>query len=301
MEKKITVGIMSPGDMGSAIAKVLTESGVKVLTALDGRSKLTHIRAQEAGILDVGRLDRLVKSSDLFLSVLVPAEALALAGQVAEAAKKTGHSPVYADLNAIAPETVKEIGAIMASAGVTFIDGGIIGSPPVRGRKGTRIYCSGPDTSALESLAQSGLDIRRVGLVVGQASGLKMVYAASTKGITALWTELLVAARALGLEEALMAEFKMSGVNFGEVGGRVTSMPRRARRWVGEMEEIAKTFESVGLTPKMLQGAADIYRLVGATPLADQTSREPDPTTDVLLQTLVERARSSQADRLPSI
>lgn len=301
MKEKMTVGIMSPGDMGSAIAKVLTESGFKVLTALDGRSKLTHTRAKEAGMRDVGNLDQLVKDSDLFLSVLVPAEALDLAARVAEAAKRTGHSPAYADLNAIAPETVKEIGGIVASAGLEFIDGGIIGSPPVRGRKSTRIYCSGPDTSALESLSQSGLDIRRLGPVVGQASGLKMVYAASTKGITALWTELLVAARALGMEDALMAEFKMSGVDFGEVGGRITSMPRRARRWVGEMEEIAKTFESVGLTPKMLQGAADMYRLVGSTALADQTSREPDPTTDTLLQTLVERARSSQADRLPTI
>lgn len=301
MKEKMTVGIMSPGDMGSAIAKVLTESGFKVLTGLDGRSKLTHTRAKEAGMRDVGNLGQLVKDSDLFLSVLIPAEALALAGRVAEAAKRAGHYPAYADLNAIAPETVKEIGGIMSSAGLEFIDGGIIGSPPVHGRKGTRIYCSGPDTSALESLSQSGLDIRRLGPVVGQASGLKMVYAASTKGVTALWTELLVAARALGLEEALMAEFKISGVDFGEVGGRITSMPRRARRWVGEMEEIAKTFESVGLTPKMLQGAADIYRLVSSTALADQTSREPDPTTDTLLQTLVERARSSQADRLPTI
>jgi 3-hydroxyisobutyrate dehydrogenase-like beta-hydroxyacid dehydrogenase len=252
-------------------------------------------------MLDAGSMDKLVKDSDLFLSVLVPAEALALAGRVVEAAKRAGHFPAYADLNAIGPETVKEIGGIMASAGLKFIDGGIIGSPPVRGRKSTRIYCSGPDTSALESLSQSGLDIRRLGPVVGQASGLKMSYAASTKGITALWTELLVAARALGLEEALMAEFKISGVDFGEVGGRISSMPRRARRWVGEMEEIAKTFESVGLTPKMLQGAADMYRLVSSTPLAGQTSREPDPTTDILLETLVEQARSSQTDRLPSI
>ncbi len=247
-------------------------------------------------MLDAGSLDQLVKDSDLFLSVLVPAQALSLAVRVADAVKRTGHRPVYADLNAIAPETVKKIGGIMAAAGVTFVDGGIIGSPPVRGRKGTRIYCSGPDTAALESLAESGLDVRRVGPTVGQASGLKMVYAASTKGITALWTELLVAARALGLEEALMAEFKMSGVNFNEVGGRVTSMPRRARRWVGEMEEIAKTFESVGLTPRMLLGAADMYRLVGSTALADQTSREPDPTTDVVLQKLAERARSPQVN-----
>jgi len=277
--------------MGSAIGKVLTQSGFHVFTALEGRSDLTKLRAREAGMQDAGSLDRLVTESDLMLAVLVPAEALAMAKRVASSVKSTGHHPAYADLNAIAPETVKRIDAVMTEAGVSFIDGGIIGSPPGPGRS-TRIYCSGPDTAALESLRQSGLDIRKIGNEVGQASGLKMVYAASTKGITALWTELLVAARALNLEDALMAEFKMSGVDISDVyGGRICSMPRRARRWVGEMEEIAKTFESVGLTPRMLLGAADMYRLVSSTPLADQTSRQPDPTPDLLLQTLVDRAR----------
>ena len=275
--KKMSIGIMSPGDMGSAIGKVLSDSGFRVVTALEDRSELTHIRAKEAGMQDVQNTDRLVTESDLVLSVLVPSEALAMARRIIASMQSTGHRPAYSDLNAIAPETVVQIGNLMKDAGVSFIDGGIIGSPPAPGRS-TRIYCSGHDTEALESLRQSGLDIRKVGDAVGQASGLKMVYAASTKGITALWTELLVAARALGLEEALNAEFKMSGVNVSEVlKGRVCTMPRRARRWVGEMEEIAKTFESVGMTPKMLQGAADMYRLVSSTPLADQTSRQPDP------------------------
>ena len=285
--KVTSVGIMSPGDMGSAIGKVLSDSGLDVITCLEGRGELSRLRAHEAGMRDARSLDRLVIESDLILSVLVPSQALSLANLVADAVRRTGRHPAYADLNAIAPQTVTRIGAALVGAGLIFIDGGIIGAPPVAGKTGTRIYCSGPDTSALESLTPSGLDVRRIGSEIGQASGLKMVYAASTKGITALWTELLVAARALGLEEALMAEFKMSGTNISEVlRGRIPSMPRRARRWVGEMEEIAATFEGVGLTPRMLQGAADVYRMVSETPLAGQTSREPDPTADRVLDVL---------------
>jgi len=296
MMKISTVGVMSPGDMGSAIGKMIADSGIRVVTALDGRTELTRLRAKEAGIVDVGNLDRLVAEADLVLSVLVPAEAVGLAERVAESVRRSNgrgkHRPAYADLNAIAPQTVQRIDSLMTGAGVTFIDGGIIGGPPVRGRKGTRIYCAGPDTGALEALTESGLDIRKVGPEIGQASGLKMVFAASTKGITALWTELLVAARALGLEDALMAELKMGGTTPEYLGGRIGTMPRRARRWVGEMEEIAKTFGSVGLTPRMLEGAADMYRLVSATPLADQTSRQPDPGLDQVLGTLAEQAKS---------
>ncbi|MFC1957269.1 DUF1932 domain-containing protein [Chloroflexota bacterium] len=281
------VGIMSPGDMGSAIGKILSDAGLDVVTCLEGRSELTRLRASEAGMRDVPSLDHLVREADLLLSVLVPSEAVALGKRVADSIRRTGARPVFADINAIAPQTITNIGRMIADAGITFIDGGIIGLPPQAGKSNTRIYCSGPDTTAMESLAKSGLDIRVLGTNIGQASGLKMVYAASTKGTTALWTELMVAARALGLEDALKAEFEISHSDIAEkLVGRIPSMPRRARRWVGEMEEIAATFEGLGMTPFMLQGAAEMYRLVSKTPLADQTSREPDPSLEAILQTL---------------
>ena len=54
-------------------------------------------------------------------------------------------------------------------------------------------------------------------------------------------------------------------------------MPPKARRWVGEMEEIAHTFAQVGLTPQILAGAADMYRFVGQTELANRTPEDLSP------------------------
>lgn len=54
-------------------------------------------------------------------------------------------------------------------------------------------------------------------------------------------------------------------------------MPMKSWRWIGEMEEIAKTFEQVGLTPKIHAGAADMYRLIGETDLAKRTPENPEP------------------------
>jgi hypothetical protein len=153
----------------------------------------------------------------------------------------------------------------------------------------------------MEALAAHGLNVRVVGPQIGQASGLKMVYASSTKGTTALWTELLVAARALGLDAALAAEFAESRSDVAaRITGGIPGMPRRARRWVGEMEEIATTFADLGLTPLILQGAADMYRFVGDTPLADQTSRDPDPALDDVLATLREALPSHSLRAGPS-
>jgi hypothetical protein len=63
-------------------------------------------------------------------------------------------------------------------------------------------------------------------------------------------------------------------------------MPHRARRWIGEMEEIAATFAALGMTPRIFEGAADMYRFVGETRLADQTPVEPNPPLDTILEVL---------------
>ena len=282
---KPAVAILSPGDMGGGIGSVLHANGLDVLTCLEGRSELTRLRAQEAGFREVPTLDDLVRQADLVLSVLVPGQATQIAVAVAAAIRRTGATPVFVECNAIAPQTVLTLERTIRAAGAEFIDAGIIGGPARTGYS-PHFDCSGPNTAPVEVLRDYGLDVRIVGTKVGQASGLKMMFAASTKGTTALWTEIMVAARKLGLESALREEWGEDNATAKGAMRAIPNMPNRARRWVGEMEEIAATFAGVGLTPHIFEGAADIYRFVGATSLADQTTREPNPTLDHLLQVL---------------
>ena len=88
-----TVGIISPGDMGSAIGGVLTDNGLDVIACLEGRGKLTHTRAAESRIRDVPTLNDVVEQADLLLSVLVPSESTAIAESVVTAMKETGAKP----------------------------------------------------------------------------------------------------------------------------------------------------------------------------------------------------------------
>ncbi|MFT5365592.1 MAG: 3-hydroxyisobutyrate dehydrogenase-like beta-hydroxyacid dehydrogenase [Candidatus Latescibacterota bacterium] len=268
----LTVGLLSPGDMGHAVGQMLIRHGAKVITCLEGRSERTRALAQKAGIGDVPSYGDLIRESDMIISILVPSEAEATAARVAQAVD--GADLVYVDCNAVAPATVKRIGEVITGAGGQMIDAGIIGGPPQEPRT-TRFYCSGPDTSVFMQLNEYGLDVRSVGTEVGQASGFKMCYAAGTKGVTALQTELLVAAKALGLYDALIDELGM-GNRLVEMERGIPGMPVKAKRWIGEMEEIAKTFGDLGLTSKMYEGAADMYRLVSETPLADETPETRD-------------------------
>jgi 3-hydroxyisobutyrate dehydrogenase-like beta-hydroxyacid dehydrogenase len=289
-----SVGILSTGDMGSGIGRTLRQGGFDVATSLEGRSALTRQLAAEAGIRDAGSLDALVSEVDLLISVLVPSEARGLAERVAASLRRGGASLVYADCNAIAPQTVRQIRDVIGSVGSAFVDVGIIGGPPRPGGD-TLFAASGPDCGPFEELASAGLTVRVVGPEVGQASGLKMLYASSTKGTIALWTELLVAARALGLSDELQRVFEEGRSSIaGRVTGSIPGMPWRAGRWIGEMEEIAATFEGVGMTPRILLGAADMYRLVSETKLGGLSSRDPHPDLDAVLDEL---ARHIEAGR----
>jgi Domain of unknown function (DUF1932) len=164
----------------------------------------------------------------------------------------------------------------IAAAGGTLVDGGIIGPPP-RGTAKPRLYVSGRDAARLTALETPQLIVRVVGERVGEASALKMCYGAMTKGATALALELLIAARHLGVEEALERELLDTRREVYEwIIGALPVMPPKAYRWVPEMEQEAATFAEIGMTPRILQGAADMYAFVADTPLGRETPENRD-------------------------
>jgi len=235
--------------MGGAVGRRLREAGLRVITSLEGRSERTRATAAAAGLEDAGSLAAAVREADVLLSILPPARALELARAVG---REPG--PLYVDCNAVSPATARAVGEVV---GDRYVDAGIIGAPSA-----PRFYASGPHAAELAVLP---LDVRVMRGEIGQASALKMCYAALTKGLTALLTESMVTAGALGVTEALEAELADSQPQFLTGARRgLPGMVPKAYRWIAEMEEIAATFSSVGLTPRMLEGAADVYRFVEA-------------------------------------
>jgi 3-hydroxyisobutyrate dehydrogenase-like beta-hydroxyacid dehydrogenase len=286
------VGLLSPGDMGHTVAKVLQEKGMPVLTNLSDRSERTRALARSAGVEDVLSYEELIRRTDLILSILVPAEAQNAARNIARALESTGARTTFVDCNAVSPATVGDIAKEISAAGSRFVDASIIGPPPRR-EDTTRFYASGQHAEVFAELSAFGLDIFLLGRHIGQASGLKMAYAAFTKGATALSTELLTAAHAMGLYDTLVEELQHSQPEgYRNMVRAVPAVPKTAHRWAGEMEEIARTFSHLGLTPKIHQGAAEVFRFVDASPLADMIFETPNrerllrETVEVLAKSL---------------
>jgi 3-hydroxyisobutyrate dehydrogenase-like beta-hydroxyacid dehydrogenase len=228
MELNNSIGITSPGDMGQGVAMVLKVGGFNVCMASDGRSPRTRALGEKARLTDLRSLENLVQECDIVMSILDPGAALANAKAVAAACKATSRKILFVDCNAVAPATMKEIAVIMETVGGSVVDAGIIGPPPRNGAK-LRFYVSGPNAHLLNRINCPQIIVKVAGEKIGDASAVKMCYAALTKGTIALGTELLIAARRLGVDQVLEAEFKASQAEwYASVLSRSASMPFKA-------------------------------------------------------------------------
>jgi len=270
------VGFITPGDMGQAVAMQIKARGFTVCTALDKRSERSKKLAREAGLTDVGSIERLVTECDIVLSVMNPGSAVDFARDAASALRSTGRKILIADCNAVSPDTVHEIAGIIEKAGGRFLDGGIIGSPP-RGTTKTNLYVSGPGATDLEQLAGPQLKVHVVSERIADASALKMCYGAINKGMQALWLDIMIAAQRLGVDGLLEQQLRQGRSELYDwAHGQFPVLTPKAYRWVPEMIEISKTLGTSGVTPKVFQGAADIYAFVAATPLGKETPENRD-------------------------
>jgi 3-hydroxyisobutyrate dehydrogenase-like beta-hydroxyacid dehydrogenase len=270
------IGFMTPGDMGQGVAMQLKAKGFTVCTALDKRSERSRRLAAEIGLTDLGSIARLTAECDLVMSVMNPGAALEFAREAAAAIGNQSHKPVFIDCNAVAPDTMREIEAALRAAGSRCLDGGLVGPPP-RGTAKVNLYVSGPGSGDLEQLGNAQLQAHILSERLCDASAVKMCYSAFNKGTQGLLLECLMASHRLGVADIVEKQLLKSKADMYEwLLGALPTLPPKAYRWVPEMYEIARTFEGVGMTPRIFQGEADMFEMIAATPLGKETPENRD-------------------------
>lgn len=299
------VGIVSPGAMGSAVGAAYLDAGARVVATLDARSERTARLARGAALELLPSLDDVVAASGLVLSIAPPGEAERIATELAAAAARTGARPLVSDWNAVAPATVRRVGATLASAGLELVDGSISGGPPSAGYR-TRVYVSGPRAGELAAGAPAWLDVRVVGAEAGLASAVKMCTASVYKGFTALLTHALATADAHGVLPQVLDDLHDSFPRqLDRAGPLVAVSATKAERYVAEMKEIAATQASVGLTPALFDALAEVYGAIAATPAGAGAPEEVGEAelTDVLARfgaSAPGEARGNDSEEVPT-
>lgn len=245
------------------------------------RSQDTIDRAREANVELLETDVNLVEECSVILSVVPPRDAEATARRIVDALSqsKRREELYFVDLNAVSPSSTKVIGSLLkkSEVPVRFIDGCILGGPPKRTSSTDasnsdysdwirpRLPISGPESlSALpygDTLA-SVLNMNSISPDIGAASGLKMCFAAMSKGFIAIATQSFTTAHSLGVADVLREEMaKGLPTHLALADKSVPGMPPKAYRWVREMEEISQTMtEEGGWGKELFQGAAGVYK-----------------------------------------
>ncbi|CZR39889.1 uncharacterized protein FPRO_04787 [Fusarium proliferatum ET1] len=279
------IGLLSIGDMGVGVAKLLVANGFNVATNICGRSKDTIERARDAEVELLESDVELVRQSSVILSIVPPKDAEATATRITDALAGLGTTRElhFVDLNAVAPSTVKVIAASVRRSNlpIRFVDGCILGTPPKKTSPGAATESSSSNdysdwyrpsipisgSDGFSSLPfgkklMSVLNMKQISPDIGAASGLKMCFASLSKGFTAIATQSFTTAHNLGVLDALKDEIgKFYPATLANAEKSVPGMPPKAYRWVREMEEIALTFdEEAGWDKQMFMGAASVYQ-----------------------------------------
>jgi len=219
---KETIGIIHPGEMGISVAASVQVGGSTVMWASQGRSPQTRDRAAVHALVDAATIENLCRSCSIIISVCPPHAV----GEVADQVLACSFKGLYVDVNAISPQKARQISEKMWDQGITFVDGGIIGGPAWE-PDSTWLYLSGDDAQRVADCFKDGLlQTEIISTQVGDASSLKMCYAALTKGTNSQ---------------------------------RVRRVTAKAWRFSGEMEEIAFTFEGAGQPDGFHRAAAEIF------------------------------------------
>ena len=272
------IGVLHPGEMGVSVAAAAMNGGHDVFWASAGRSGDTQRRAEQAKLLDAGSVRELSERCSVVISVCPPDAAETMANEVLG----YGFKGLYMDANAISPQRAERIGEAMDKAGADFVDGGLIGKPAWE--PGTTWLClSGPSAAQLAQIFSAGpLETQMLDGGIGQASALKMCFAAYTKGTTALLASIVAACEALGVRDELYGHWERIWPNLpDQTEQRIGQASAKAWRWVGEMEEITATLRAAGLPGETHVAAAEVYRRMAAFKDA-----EPPPAIPELLAAL---------------
>jgi 3-hydroxyisobutyrate dehydrogenase-like beta-hydroxyacid dehydrogenase len=251
----LKIGFIGFGEVASTLARSFKAEGVKVYTCLMGRSPKTVKLAQSSDVNICPSFNQLADISDILLAVVVPSQAV-------EAAKVIGKNfkGLYVDLNNISPSTVKE--ALQYISNGKTVDAAIMGS--ITKGISVPIVASGKYTSYFAELNSLGMNIEVVGAEIGQASALKMLRSAYTKGVSALLFESLYAAYQMKIDDLVLKYLtETEGPNFKEIAtSRIVNSIQHGERRTQEVEEVLN-FLSEYEDPLMTQATLEFFRVIG--------------------------------------
>ena len=240
------VAVLGLGEAGSRLAADLAAAGVEVrgYDPDPDRDVPSIARARDAASAATG--------SDVVLSVNSARAALDAATEVLPALRE---STIYADLNTASPDLKRELAALVAEAGLPFVDVALLGPIPQQGLRAP-VLASGAGAPAFAELFEPlGMPVDVLSERAGDAAALKLVRSVFMKGLAAAVVESMQAAEIAGHADWLAKEIAgMIGRPY--LARALEGSRKHAARRVAEMEAARDLLVELGVEPRIASASA---------------------------------------------
>ncbi len=256
------IALIGFGEVGQALATELAKAGVMDLRAWD-----IAFERQDSGPRCALALHKLhaassaadaVKGADLVISAVTAAQDLDAAKTVAAAIDR---GAFYLDLNSCSPGQKLTSAAVIEARGGIYVEAAVM-SPIEPKRLASPMLLGGAQAAAfLDCALPLGFTGAKVyAAEIGKAAATKLCRSVMIKGIEALLTESLLAARHYGVEQVVLASLSdllplpdWNATAHYMISRSLEHGSRRAE----EMREAARTVEEAHITPLMILAIAE--------------------------------------------
>ncbi|MEI2266055.1 NAD(P)-dependent oxidoreductase [Erwinia sp. CGal63] len=254
-----TVTFIGFGEAGAILAAGLAQRAEvtiwdRKLTQPETRRE-TEREAAACGVRVARSMSEALQDARLIFSAVTAAESLNVA---MAAATDLRDGQTFLDLNSVSPATKLAAAELIEAAGAAYIDVAVMAPVPPKGLR-TPLLIGGPTAESVDVELQSlGLNSRYRSREVGEASAIKMCRSVMIKGLEALTTECLGAARAYGVEQAVLESLHASFPSLGWDGELpdylISRVAEHGQRRAEEMREVVQTLKDANIAPTMSEG-----------------------------------------------
>jgi 3-hydroxyisobutyrate dehydrogenase-like beta-hydroxyacid dehydrogenase len=257
------IAIVGFGEAGGILGHDLAADGLEVSTydiLLDSRDARETMLAKARGsnVRAAGNLADLARSAQLVISAVTASSALAVA---TSAAGLLAGGQTFLDLNSVSPSTKQRMAEQFAKSPAHFVEAAVMAAVPPQRLKVPMLLGGAHAAELAARLPAIGLNASVASDRVGVASAVKMCRSVVIKGLEAIATESMLAARRYGAEDAVL---KSLAATFPEMGWQdtlpdylISRVAEHGKRRAAEMREAAQALRDVGIDPLMAEATAE--------------------------------------------
>ena len=260
MAALLRVALIGFGEVGQTLAADLIKAGVEVSAydiLFDSLDSAPSRAVRSVAVRKGKSASDAVANAEFIVSAVTAASDVDAARSVTSC---VAPGAVYIDLNSVSPATKTICARLIDDAGGRYVEAAVMTPINPRGIASPMLLGGVHAAAFLERAAPLGFNAKVFSATLGQAAAVKMCRSVIIKGVEALLTESMLAARRYGVEKPVLDSLSdlLPAGDWEKIARYFISRSlEHGVRRAEEMREAAKTVAEAGVAPLMASATAE--------------------------------------------